>query len=348
MKLNHLPNIYKDKHDFCMMLYSQITSMFLGIEQSGSLITRIPDDKVSTIPDIAKIKDLKGYELYNWLKEKGFDAVIFENDYKNCFAALLSDLLQFIKTALDCSVKGQLHVTFALLRTPLKDNLFYLEYLLSDPNAFLDEFYNVGKERKFDISKKNKEEKIKIIKNAIDKSRYHIYDADLMYLIRYDKQCPGGFEQGFELANHLITGHEYYKTNDGNFNFIFSNEDDKLKQWEVLYMHLPALMMHVFQIVTRLEENFVKFDEAWSLLETRFSLGLLHISDRLDKKCICAFKESFRGLLTSCDHCGVPIKYNRRQFFNFYKKFVIKCSNCNKVYNLSDKKYYSDENEVAT
>ena len=68
--------------------------------------------------------------------------------------------------------------------------------------------------------------------------------GDYLYEIRYDKTKLYGLESMWNKANHLITSCKNYSTEDMNLNFVFSQENDKINQWESFYTLLPGLLMH--------------------------------------------------------------------------------------------------------
>jgi hypothetical protein len=102
--------------------------------------------------------------LFEWLENNGYKLTVYEIYYKQIFVALLSDYCHFIYEALRTSKRGKLTVTYSLLRKPLKENLFYFEWLLADPREFITNFDSglihtielskyVPKEKKIEIKK---------------------------------------------------------------------------------------------------------------------------------------------------------------------------------------------------
>jgi len=71
----------------------------------------------------------------------------------------LADLYQFVTEALICSEKGWLTASYALLRKPFRDNLFYLEWLLAEPDVFTNAFYKQDPEE-FSVDKMMRESKV--------------------------------------------------------------------------------------------------------------------------------------------------------------------------------------------
>ena len=330
-----LPSEYQHLHEYSIVVYNQILEVFKKIENSGFLKIEI---KPKSQQDCEIIKSLTGEDLYKWLNSNGYNDVVFEMDYRNCYAALISDMLQFILTALNCSEKGQLSVTYALLRKPLKDNLFYLQYLLVDPTEFLNKYNSPNSAHELEFKDGAiANDKIKnIISLALDKTQIPIFTADFLYSLLFDKKNDRGFEPLFEMANHLITGHRFYKTEEGNFNFIFSNNDSKESQWDFLYTFLPSILFYIFSINKCLVERFVTFPKFWPLLQARLLLGLSYYQESQNYESVKnRFSILFQDTETECDLCHEKIVFDEDQFLNFINRFIIKCKKCGNEYSLA-------------
>ncbi|NTU45835.1 MAG: hypothetical protein HGA99_10050 [Chlorobiaceae bacterium] len=326
-----LPKIYEKKHDFCIHVYDQILELFKSIDECGALKVNI-DIKESEAQKI--FINLKGEELYTWLLQNGYNKEIAEMNYKECFAAILSDMLQFILTAFHCSEKGQLTVTYTLLRKPLKDNLFYLEFLLADPVDFLRRFNSSKNVSDLAVEQCQKDEKISIIDKAIEIINLPLYDGLTLYDLRYNKRNDIGFEPAFQQANHLITKYDYYRTSEGNFNFVFSNSDDKESQWQFLYITMPQLMVYILHIVTELSKNIIKLPDYWSLILLKHVLGLSYVMSGSFSVVKNSFKEIFDDVNWKCDVCGTQLVFDYQQFRYFQAKFGLICKKCKKEYSF--------------
>lgn len=128
------------------------------------------------------------------------------------------------------------------------------------------------------------------------KAKFSSYDAEYMYNLRYEKKNPNGFEQAFELANHLITKHEYYRTNEGNFNFIFSGIDSKKSQWDFLYGNLPLLLLYILQIESAISRSFINLPKYWNLLIAKYTFELLYINDNKNQMLIETFQRNVQTI----------------------------------------------------
>lgn len=187
--------------------------------------------------------------------------------FRTPIPALLADMLEFIHEALACSKKGWLIPAYALLRKPLKESLFYFEWMLADRESFLSSFrserwykYSASNTRSFQDSTKEmkKHEKIDLISEAMNKTQAHKWvSPEMIYDIRYSRKLPFCLGGEFDQANHLVTSYRDIRTSSENFNFIFSGKDERYSQWRHLYNTLPILLFHTYNVIFSLINSFV-------------------------------------------------------------------------------------------
>lgn len=147
------------------------------------------------------------------------------------------------------TIRGPLTVAIALLRKPLKENLFYLEWILADPEDFFKRFYG-GDVEGLALSKLDGKRKLEIIRGAMAKSAYAEWvEAEFIYELRFEKKSPISLEPSWQKANHLITTMGALKTERENFNFIFSTPDARDTQWRGFYATVPILLFHALQMI---------------------------------------------------------------------------------------------------
>lgn len=132
-----LPEKYKFNHMYSFFLHDQLVDIIINGERKKKFNVKVKFDDRKLIN---QFKNLKGEKLYKWLRKNGFEDELGMLIFKQIYVAVLSDFCHFIHTALKCSEKGKLSVTYSLLRKPLKDHLFILEWLLANPNDFLKKF----------------------------------------------------------------------------------------------------------------------------------------------------------------------------------------------------------------
>lgn len=200
-------------------------------------------------------------EIFDWLVENGYKEKLIEIVEKQLFIALLSDFCQYVYESLKCSEKGKLATALTLLRKPFKENLLYFEWLLSSPDEFFEKFLDHDPES-YDPSKLSKGARMNFIKKSILlTSCPSIFDGDFLYNIRYSKKEEYSLETLWNKAIHLVTTTPTYRTERQNLNFIFSNFDNKLSQWNILYNILPFLMFYTLEVVEALLVSIINIEE---------------------------------------------------------------------------------------
>jgi len=253
-----LPEKYHLDHEYCIYLHDQLVKIIVEGEKLEVFKQSIKTKR--------KFPKIKGEDLFDWVREN-FPRQAKKYMIKGIFEATLSDALQFIFTALQSSTKGKLSVTYALLRKPLKDNLFILELLNTDKKDFFKRFkdpanlLNLG--RGF-----SPEERKEIINKNAEKIKFHANFNSIIFDSRYNKSARG-FEPLFQKANHITTNANNLQTEEENLNFVFLNDESRDSQWKKLYKILPFLLRYFVDtayyvlnknITTRLKDDLNLID----------------------------------------------------------------------------------------
>lgn len=328
-----LPKKFKFSHEFSFFLHD--TLAHIVVEGEKRRIFEVPITFKSQI-DANEFRSLSGEQLWDWLENNGYESVNIELSYKQIIVALLSDFCQFIYEALKCSEKGKLVVTYTLLRKPLKDNLFYLEWLLADPKEFLQKFLKEGPSS-IALSMANtisKEKRLEIIKLAISKTHEPDWvSADFIYDLRYNKGVEYSFEGVWNQAAHLVTTVKHYATEEKNFNFVFSNKDDRLDQWEHIYSLLPLLLYHTILIIEALVDTIVVRDDTemeWARIRRTvgFQLWSYHTQIGDKNSSLAEIQDFLSPLDLKCPNCARTIRFGHRNLRSFYLYGNFSCSAC--------------------
>ena len=236
-------------------------------------------------------------------------------------------------------------VTFALLRKPLQDNLFFLEWLLADRSDFLTKFRQ-GPEH-FDLGRMAKElskaMRIEIIGRAMDKTPAGRWiSADALYEVRYEKSAPTGFDRLFNRGLHLVTTHKHYTTEPENINFIFANDDTRFGLWRYLYLWLPALLRHTLNVVRELfktlDPEFEPFDHVAELWLTVGFLLCVEQEDADEAKNAAGefFEKMFDEEPLLCVECGKRLTFDSANMLTFWEEGTVQCRSCNAGLQLLD------------
>jgi hypothetical protein len=255
-----LPDEYKESHEYCFFLHDRIADVVVIGEKY-----RLFDQQISfkSVPDQEEfVSKQQGEELLSWLKERNYAAELNLIYLKQVYVALVSDFCHFIYEALSTCKKGKNTVAFALLRKPLKDNLFMLENLLVNKEHFHElftdyrGFIDLANDR---VNEENKKELISSVLQLLNLNS--VFSEDFLYDVRYNKQCTDGFEPLWQQASHLITTCRHYSTETGNINFVFSNTENRYAQWDHIYSLLPQILFYAYKIVMKiaLDEIYLEF-----------------------------------------------------------------------------------------
>lgn len=333
MNYGHLPEEFHFSHNFCFFLHDQLVATLKDGEEA-----RIFDAPL--INDSLPPENLSGELLLEWLNDNEGRSTILELYYKQITAALLSDMLHFLYEALQCSAKGKITVAFALLRKPLKENLLYLEWLLADPQDMLSAFED-EKPKSKSINKLSETRKKEIIDTAMNRTNFGSWiDADFIYDLRYNKTFSSGFEDLFQKANHLVTTFNSLETEPANFNFVFSNEEAHVSQWQGLYSYLPPILFHAVEVVDALIGSFAKRAEGIDLTPVRNAIGLAAWFDSGPHRGLGSeiFKEMKIALQSSglkCPSCSTDIFEMNDSIISLYSENSIACSKCDWSFDLN-------------
>ncbi|MDR7191925.1 hypothetical protein [Luteimonas terrae] len=274
------------------------------------------------------------------MSQNGHESTIRELYYRQITATLLSDLLHFLYEALRCSAKGKITVSFALLRKPLKENLFYLEWLLADPLSMIQAFESEQPSDKT-IGSVSEVRKREIVRRAVEKTNSgHWFDADLIYDFRYNKQFSLGFENLFQKANHLVTSFRFLETEPANFNFVFSDESARYSQWNGLYSYLPIILLHTVEIVEGLLSTFAKREEGIDLTHIHNLIGFAHWLDSGPHSsqaagALAVIKSSLLEVGLSCPSCQTEIFSSDESLTTLYNENAISCMACSWKFDLN-------------
>ena len=285
---------FEESYIYCFFLHDRIAEVIVAGERYNMFSETIVFKEEAHAQELDNIKD--GSEIVDWMRSKKYEKELNSLYLKQVFVALISDLCHFIYEALITSAKGKTTVAFALLRKPLKDNLYILENLLVNSKDFFNNFHDDSGFFNLANDKVNKETKRMLISNVIKLLNISdLIDVDTIYNKRYNKKCNDGFEPVWQQANHLITTCEHYKTEIGNINFIFSDKESVHTQLILLYTNLPLLLFYGYKIVMKLAIDVV---------------GLEFTPERgLDKRVIMGFLKLYKEFKLSKDYHDLRCKY---------------------------------------
>ncbi|HEX2788344.1 MAG TPA: hypothetical protein VHP32_10585 [Ignavibacteria bacterium] len=341
IKLNFndiIPSKLRFSHDYCLFLLKHILHVQDSLIANKIYHTKIlkKDLKEEDREEFDKVLKNKNFD---WLIEKGYTKIHFEIIYKALIQRLIDDLIIFIREALFNSIKGDLVITFTLLRKPLKENLLILEWLLVNPKECHKLFYS-------DVSKisplKTKDEKKKfLIKEALQKIDNLLLNDELIFNIRYNKDAYYTFHVLWNHSIHLITTFEGTKTQNTNINYIFSTNKDIQNQWKGLYFLLPYLLYYISEIQNGLFglKEILKENDYFAKEEGKKVLGFIvwGIENKFwDKKIVnlnvLSQKDKIKDI--ECPKCSYIFSLDVKKIKQLVIDDFIRCNRCKTKFEL--------------
>lgn len=177
---------------------------------------------------------------------------------KRVFHSLLADMLNFIYESLNTIKKGKITVSLALLRKSFRDNLLYLEWLLAEPQEFIDMVYNQEID-KYAIEKIEWNKMKEIINKAISQLDNQEFFSNMngktCYDLRYNYSAGNCLQLVWNKANHLVTTRRNVRSDE--FNFIFLDEEIHLEYLQYYYKQVTDLLFYTYNIVIKLYEKYI-------------------------------------------------------------------------------------------
>lgn len=242
-KSGFLPKEFFVAHDLCFAVHDILAQFLASGEHSGVFSARVKFSENSEAASFGEAEDIFDWlEASNRLDDRAriLKALVLP--------AVLSDMLHYLYEALECSRKGKLNVTYALIRKPLQESLFVLESIVLDEAGFAETLArNPLMLRPSTVGGVNghacRIQKVLEITGTTNQ-----FDAEYLAQLRYEK-VDDGFDGICNKAIHLFTEHKAIKTEMMNINFIFSDVDAKITQWSYLYGRLPYVLVYAWRVI---------------------------------------------------------------------------------------------------
>jgi len=277
----------------------------------------------------------KADNIFKWLYENSYEDKANLILGKRMFHSILGDMLDFVCESLKTIEKGKITISLALLRKPFRDSLLYLEWLLEDSEGLIKLAYN-GDIDKYAIENISKENKISIIKNAIDKinnemyGRYFsLFNENAYYDLRYNKDAGNSLQRVWDRALHLVTTKNHHRSTE--FNFVFMDEEIHVDFVEHYYHQVPHLLFYTYSIVASLYEKFIrKISETTKMYNN--GLIVYKLLDTVDSaKAAKYFNKEMEALLNfPCLKCKkvIQIDVSSEEFKGFRHEWGFECPEC--------------------
>jgi hypothetical protein len=242
----NLPRHLRSTHDLCLFLHDELLYAVLAEGGDRLEIRFSPTD----VNDIGELQGLSGERLWDWLDTHGHTDITDMMTMVGAFRAVVSDLCLFLLEGLRAAEKLKMTVAFALLRKPLTENLYYLEWLLADPVDFVAVMKS-GSVDALALSRSlGNGTARRRVEEALARTEWSgSLDPEWIFSMRYSKEPPYEFQRLFHQALHMVTTHQKLTTEPHNLNFVFSDHAALLDQQAYLYSYMPLLLDYAFSVV---------------------------------------------------------------------------------------------------
>lgn len=279
MKSSLFPTNFQTAHDLCFFIHDLLVNLFNSAEEQD-----IFNYEFELKEELLKYNFKNDDDIFEFLtKNQLFD---HRSKILKIFVlrSLLSDSLHCIYETLSASIKGKLNVSFMLIRKPIQESLYLFESMIINELEFAEELCENPLNLRPSITMKNKGVfgHIERINTVIEKLNIgELFSANYIANLRYNKKCEDSFDIICNHAMHLFTEHNAIKTEKLNINFIFSDYDSKLSQWNYLYSRLPYLLLYLYYLIEHLMEEICPTEKTYiEEMEIRiFSHMYLWIND---------------------------------------------------------------------
>jgi predicted RNA-binding Zn-ribbon protein involved in translation (DUF1610 family) len=326
-----LPEFYI-KHNYLTYCNDVLVSILKYVDENQLSSEKIyfqSEEKVKEFENISQNDD-NGYSWQDWLIDNGCKDQIYQCYYKHTLFSLVVDFCHYMLESINCAAKMKVAVSYALLRKPLKDTLGYIEWLYVNKNEVI-ELLVKGKSQDLDIQKEKAKANIEAIR--ISKGIDGYFD------FRYEKKSETSLERIWNKASHLITTHKYTKTENGNLNFIFSDEENFKEFTRYYYLIVPHIMSYAIDLISSMFEDFASINSY-----TKGMNVLIRRLKMMEMSGIFSFEEvieTIKGidLPILCPRCGREKKLTDREIIRLLSG-TYKCPRCFK--NIDTAKYIFD------
>lgn len=329
-----LPEKFLSKHQLLLYFNDLLVDILVKADEKNLSSEKIDLKDNEIIPeDISPI---------DWLIENGYKDVAFKLTKSHVFFSLLRDFMFYMHESFSCSERGKVTVAFANSRKPIKDNLFYMCWLLVEPDRFIEKLM-YEKPQQFDIStlyKKDKSFVVNIFSEALKLTKFPL-EPSLLFEVIYDGNSPNSLVGIWDQTLHIITGNKRYPTTVGNLNFIFADDEVWEEHWETYYNKITFLMNFTTEVAIALFEDIARVDEN-NITVNKFirsmKYDLTYSSSKFDSH---LYKKMFNHLSFICEECKNTFKLDSNVLNEFIYDYLFTCPHCEYVERVGQ--YYFGE-----
>ena len=324
-RLEYIPETHRLKHEFCFFLHDECVRALKEYEGTDAHFVNVEFKRETDADRFAEIAN--DDDVIEALQSLGYDIEAKKIVLNNITIAMISDCLHHVYEALRCLEKRKFIVALNLLRKPLKDSLTYLTWMCGDPDEFYAEFMK-GNPHDLSHMKLGNVRK-DIFSGTIRKLDIgHIFDAESLIHMIFNRENPHGLEGYFQHAVHLVTiKYDVTRTSPQNFNFIFQDPlDDDI--YDIIYGCLPYVICFLAHVVIELFDEMKSMDEgAKEAFKIRSILGISLIEGFGCSDSIRILRDAFENRV-SCPNCCSDLKITHYNATKILLTDTYRCTNC--------------------
>lgn len=320
--LENIPKHLRPHHEFCFYLHDQMVSLLIEYEAAG-VHSWVSNGIVKAAAD-------RGFEgeldVLDVLKKAGLSEASKHLLLAHLVLRLSSDLLHFLYEGLHCLEKRKFAVALSLLRKPFKENMLFLAWLIGDADDFLARF---EKDNYTSLNGLQAPRRRELLQLAIGQLAVKdAFDGELIERMVFSKEMPNGLEPLWQRATHLITSQGMnLRTEDLNINFIFNDVySDHL--YEVIYDHLPYLMLFLVQLALRAFSEVARTNVATTNYLVVTSMGAYECLLGSGSRPMSRFIVKSLKPMLNCSHCKEPLRLTRLRTLSLLLSEQVECSAC--------------------
>lgn len=249
--------VIMDFCEYCIEICEEIFN-FANI----NYLTKLDID-TKKYPEVPKLKD---DALHDYLYSNG---LLYEGYKKKLFLRLLLDFCIYMRKSIENMKDFNPQVALTLCRKPLIDNLFYFEKLKYDAKETIDNIM---------MDDNPIEVKYNTVKDINEKIKTKFPDKFIDVLdIRYGKTYPS-LKLLCDKASHIVTLNKEIKSEQGELNFIFM-ENQTINDFTKNYlMHVPIILYYAIQIIVDLFNEIYNFDTSLKEINEKIlSMNLFNV-----------------------------------------------------------------------
>ena len=235
---------YWDSHFYLMYFIDSLADMLIKADE-----LRLSEVKIESSAET------DGYEmddLFEWMDSHGHHDKSIELFRNHMFYSLLKDFRYYMFESLSCAARGKITVAYSLLRKPLKETFVYIEWLLADAEDVYDSILN-KEPSEYDVTNSRifTDEKLREIMELASKKTYMgggLNTKDLVYNLRFNHEEEISLERIWNKTMHVVTNRKTYKTDKGNLNFIFTDNEEWVKFIDYYYTVMPQVCAYIYEV----------------------------------------------------------------------------------------------------